>query len=139
MNHHSQIIEVKTSGKGTYEITDQVARVISAFPVQTGIVTIFNQHVSASLVVFEKANHTTRIDLEAYFDQLVPEGSDYCTPPLKGAGNSAAHIRTVLTRSSEMIPIAQGKMQLGPWQGIFLFEHRGAPHSRSIVVSIVGN
>ena len=138
MTHHSQIIEVKTAGKGTYEITQQIAQVIRSAPIQNGIATIFNQHVSASLIVFENADHSTRIDLEAYFDRLAPEGGDFFNHPFKGSENSAAHIRTVLTGNSKMIPIIEGQLQLGPWQGIFLFEHRGAPHCRSIVVTLIG-
>ena len=138
MNHHSQTIEIKTAGKGTYEITRQIAGVIGDTQVQTGIVTLFNQQISASLIIFENADHTTRVDLEEYFDRLVPESNASYSHPMKGSENSASHIRTVLTRNSEMIPIAEGQMQLGPWQGIFLFEHRGAPHNRSVVVTVIG-
>jgi len=133
MNAYSDTFEIKTGGKGTYEITEQVARVV------TGTVTVFVQHVSASLIIFENADRTARVDLEAYFDRLVPEGEDYFTHTLEGGDDSTSHIRMVLTRSSEVVPIADGRMLLGTWQGIFLFEHRSSAHVRSIVVTVMGD
>ncbi|MEI8341903.1 MAG: secondary thiamine-phosphate synthase enzyme YjbQ, partial [Verrucomicrobiota bacterium] len=105
----------------------------------TGTVTVFVQHVSASLIIFENADRTARVDLEAYFDRLVPEGEDYFTHTLEGGDDSTSHIRMVLTRSSEVVPIADGRMLLGTWQGIFLFEHRSSAHVRSIVVTVMGD
>jgi secondary thiamine-phosphate synthase enzyme len=139
MNAFSDTFEIKTGGKGTYEITEQVARVVSLSRIRTGTATIFIQHVSASLIIFENADRSARVDLEAYFDRLVPEGEDYFTHTLEGGDDSTSHIRMVLTRTSEVVPVAQGRMQLGTWQGIFLFEHRRMPHRRSVVVTVLGD
>lgn len=131
--------EVRTHGKGTYEITGEVERIVRESGVRTGTVTVFNQHTSASLVIFENADRSARVDLHEYFERLVPEDSDYFTHTAEGPDDSTSHIRMVLTRSSEVIPIADGEMQLGTWQGIFLFEHRTAPHRRGIVVTVIGD
>ena len=131
--------EVSTRGKGTYEITDKVAVILRKSGVQTGVVTVFIQHTSASLIIFENADRSARVDLQAYFERLVPEDSDYFTHTLEGADDSTSHIRMALTRSSETVPVAHGEMQLGTWQGIFLFEHRSAAHTRSIVVNVMGD
>ena len=138
MKAHTGTFDVPTRGKGTCEITGQVAGIVQKSGVQTGIVTVFIQHTSASLIIFENADRSARVDLEAYFERLVPEDSDYFTHTLEGADDSTSHIRMVLTRSSETIPLAHGRMQLGTWQGIFLFEHRRAAHTRSIVVNVTG-
>ncbi|MEY2491981.1 MAG: hypothetical protein QOH24_932 [Verrucomicrobiota bacterium] len=129
---------VSCSGKGTYEITDKIESLVGESRIQNGIVTIFVQHTSCSLIVMENADPTARRDLEEFFDRLVPENADYFEHDSEGADDMPSHIRTVLTRTSETIPIANGRMQLGTWQGIFLFEHRRAPHRRKIAVTIVG-
>ncbi|HEV2097074.1 MAG TPA: secondary thiamine-phosphate synthase enzyme YjbQ [Chthoniobacterales bacterium] len=138
MKVHSESLEHLTTGKGTYEITDQVANVVRKSGVTAGIATVFVQHTSCSLIMMENADRSARVDLEAYFERLVPEESDYFTHTSEGPDDSTSHIRMVLTRSSEVIPIAAGKLQLGTWQGIFLFEHRNAPHERSVIVSVIG-
>ena len=138
MKTYAETIEVRTKGKGTYEITAEVARIVEASGVQNGIATVFLQHTSASLVIFENADRSARVDLEAYFERLVPEDADYLTHTAEGPDDSTSHIRMVLTRSSEVIPIAEGRLQLGTWQGIFLFEHRRAPHQRRVVASVIG-
>jgi secondary thiamine-phosphate synthase enzyme len=129
---------VSSSGKGTYEITDKIESSVGESRIQNGTVTIFVQHTSCSLIVMENADPTARRDLEEFFDRLVPENADYFEHDSEGADDMPSHIRTVLTRSSETIPIVNGRMQLGTWQGIFLFEHRQAPHRRKIAVTIVG-
>ena len=139
MNASCDSFEITTQGKGTYEITKQVARVVSSSRIQTGTATVFVQHTSARLIIFENADRSARVDLEAYFDRLVPEGQDYLTHTLEGDDDSTSHIKMVLTRTSEIIPIVEGRMQLGTWQGIFLFEHRSAPHRRSVVVTVLGD
>lgn len=134
----TRTFELTTRGKGTYEITDQVEQIVRASGIQTGLVTVFIQHTSASLIIFENADRSARVDLEEYFERLVPEGTDYFTHTAEGADDSTSHIRSILTRSSESIPVANGRMQLGTWQGIFLFEHRRALHRRKFSVSVVG-
>jgi len=138
MGVHSETLEIPTKGKGTYEITDQVHAAIAKSGVTTGTATVFVQHTSASLVIFENADHSARVDLEKYFERLVPERTDYFIHTSEGPDDSTSHIRTVLTRSSEVIPIARGRLQLGTWQGIFLFEHRRSPHLRRLIVSVLG-
>lgn len=129
---------ITTRGKGTYEITDAVARILGESRVQTGLVTVFIQHTSASLIIYENADPSARVDLNAFFDRLVPEDADYFVHTDEGPDDMPSHLRMVLTRTSETIPVAQGRLQLGTWQGIFLFEHRRAPHRRTIVVSVLG-
>lgn len=138
MRTHSETLEIKTKGKGTYEITDQVHAVVAKSGVITGLATVFVQHTSASVVIFENADHSARVDLETYFERLVPEDTDYFTHTSEGPDDSTSHIRMVLTRSSEVIPIADGRLQLGTWQGIFLFEHRRSPHLRRVIVNVLG-
>jgi secondary thiamine-phosphate synthase enzyme len=138
MSAHTATLTVRTKGKGTTEITDEVARVVRESGVRTGIATVFIRHTSASLIIYENADPSARVDLEEFFDRLVPEDSDYFVHTAEGPDDMPSHLRMVLTRTSEVIPIAEGRLALGTWQGIFLFEHRRAPHARSLVVSVVG-
>jgi secondary thiamine-phosphate synthase enzyme len=138
MRVHCEALEIRTNGKGTYEITDEVKAAVAQSGVTTGIATVFIQHTSASLVIFENADRSARVDLEKYFERLVPENTDYFTHTAEGPDDSTSHIRMVLTRSSEVIPIARGRLQLGTWQGIFLFEHRRSTHLRRLSVSVLG-
>jgi secondary thiamine-phosphate synthase enzyme len=135
--HHDQL-EVRTKGKGLYEITNEVQAKVDRSGIRDGTVTVFIQHTSCSLVVMENADPTARRDLEEFFDRLVPEDANYFTHSSEGSDDMPSHIRMVLTRTSETVPIADGKMQLGTWQGIFLFEHRRTPHRRKIFITIVG-
>jgi len=134
--HHDQL-EVRTRGKGLYEITDEVQSKLDQRGVQNGIVTVFVQHTSCSVVIMENADPTARRDLEEFFDRLVPEDADYFTHNAEGGDDMPSHIRMVLTRTSETIPIMDGKIQLGTWQGIFLFEHRRVPHLRKVFVTMI--
>jgi len=129
--------EVRTNGKGTYEITDNVGDKIAKSGVRNGVVTIFVQHTSCSLTTMENAAPAARRDVERFFDQLVPEDADYEHDD-EGPDDMPSHIRMVLTRTSETVPIADGKMQLGTWQGIFLFEHRRESHRRRVCLTIMG-
>ncbi|HEY5895565.1 MAG TPA: secondary thiamine-phosphate synthase enzyme YjbQ [Chthoniobacterales bacterium] len=131
-------ITIRTSGKGTYEITDRVAEFVRATGVREGQITVFIQHTSASLIIYENADRSARIDLASFFDRLVPENADYFTHVFEGDDDMPSHIRMVLTRTSETIPIREGRMTLGTWQGIFVFEHRRAAHSRDITLSVLG-
>lgn len=135
---HSEPLSVRTKGKGTYEITDQVRELLARSKIATGTVTIFVQHTSCSLIIMENADPTARLDLEEFFDRLVPENASYFEHDSEGPDDMPSHIRMVLTRSSEVIPVADSRMQLGTWQGIFLFEHRRAAHTRNIVVTVMG-
>ena len=138
MKIHHDRIEVRTHGKGLYEITDDVQSKIDKFGVQNGTVTFFVQHTSCSIVIMENADTTARRDLEEFFERLVPEEADYFTHGSEGSDDMPSHIRMVLTRTSEIIPIAEGRIQVGTWQGIFLFEHRRAPHRRKVLITVIG-
>ena len=135
--YHDQL-ELRTQGKGLYEITDEVQAKIGRCGIRNGTVTVFVQHTSCSIIIMENADPTARDDLEEFFNRLVPEDADYFAHGSEGSDDMPSHIRMVLTRTSETVPIADGKMQLGTWQGIFLFEHRRAPHRRKIFISITG-
>lgn len=138
MHAHTASFSVQTRGKATYEITDAVERIVRESGVRTGTVTVFVQHTSASLVIYENADPSARVDLHAFFERLVPEGSDYFVHTDEGPDDMPSHLRMVLTRTSEVVPLARGRMQLGTWQGIFLFEHRRQPHLRNVVVTVLG-
>jgi secondary thiamine-phosphate synthase enzyme len=137
MHVHQEQLEVRTKGKGTYEITDEIQGKIDKCKVRSGIVTVFVQHTSCSLIAMENAAPAARRDLERFFDRLVPENQDFEHDD-EGPDDMPSHIRMALTRTSETVPIVDGKMRLGTWQGIFLFEHRRDPHRRRISVTIIG-
>ena len=138
MTAHTDTFTVNTRGKGTYGITDEVARIVRASGVKTGTATVFLQHTSASLVIYENADPSARTDLHAFFERIAPEGADYYIHTAEGSDDTTSHLRSVLTRSSEVVPVVNGRLALGTWQGIFVFEHRRAAHRRSVVVTVVG-
>ena len=135
---HSSEFGFRTKGKGTYEITGKVSELVWASKVQTGLANVFVRHTSASLLLFENADPTARRDLESFFARLVPEDADYFSHTLEGPDDMPSHIRMALTRSSESIPVTSGQLQLGTWQGLFLYEHRDQGSERSIVVTVMG-
>jgi secondary thiamine-phosphate synthase enzyme len=138
MRVHQEQLDVRTNGKGTYEITDDVQAKIEKCRARNGTVTVFIRHTSCSIIMMENADPTARHDLEEFLNRLVPEDADYFTHGSEGSDDMPSHIRMVLTRTSETVPIIEGKMQLGTWQGIFLFEHRRAPHRRKVSITIIG-
>jgi secondary thiamine-phosphate synthase enzyme len=138
MKARAESFTIATRGKGTYEITAEVERIVSASGVKTGMATVLVQHTSASLVIYENADRSARADLHEFFERLVPEDEDYYQHTAEGSDDTTSHLRMVLTRTSEVIPIMAGQLALGTWQGIFVFEHRRAPHTRHIVVSVLG-
>jgi secondary thiamine-phosphate synthase enzyme len=138
MQTYTEGFQLRTEGKGTYEITADVQSIVTKSRIAVGTATVFVQHTSCSLVIMENADPTARKDLEMFFERLVPEDTAYLIHTAEGSDDSTSHIRTVLTRSSEVLPIANGEMQLGTWQGIFLFEHRRKPHQRKIAVTVIG-
>ncbi len=129
---------METGGKGTYEITAEVEGIVKQSGISRGVVTVFVKHTSASLVIMENADPSARRDLEEFFERLVPEDTPYFIHTMEGSDDMPSHIRMALTRTSEVIPVVDERMSLGTWQGIFLFEHRRARHTRRIVVSVVG-
>lgn len=130
---------VSTHGKGTYEITHLVQQLVSQAGVDSGQATVFVRHTSASLVLMENADPSARTDLHAFFEHLVPEDLPFLIHTLEGPDDSTSHLRMALTRTSEVIPVLDGRLTLGTWQGIFLFEHRKSPHRRNVVASILGH
>ena len=134
---HSETFELRTKGKGTYEITDEVQEIVARSKIEAGTATVFVRHTSCSLVLMENAAPAARRDLEKFFERLVPEDADYEHDD-EGPDDSTSHIRMALTRTSEVVPVVEEKLQLGTWQGIFLFEHRRASHTRKIVVTVMG-
>ena len=138
MRQLQQTFSVKTTGSGLLEITKEVARAVAAASVNTGLVHVFCRHTSASLLIQENADPDVQRDLVAFFRRLVPDGDPLFIHRAEGPDDMPAHVKTALTQTTLTIPIASGQMALGTWQGIYLFEHRVRPHSRSIVVHVVG-
>lgn len=136
VKHHT--ITLSTNGKGTYSITDQVRRALSQTGIQNGVATIFVQHTSCSLVIMENADPDARTDLHEYFNRLVPENEPYFIHTYEGPDDMPSHIRMVLTGCSETVPVVDGQLALGTWQGLFVFEHREAPHTRRVMVTVMG-
>ncbi len=129
---------LKTKGKGTYEITDSVSDALNESGLKQGIVSIFVKHTSCSLVLMENADPTARVDLERFMDDLVPDDYPYFVHTMEGPDDMPSHIKMCLTRSSENLPFSNGKLDLGTWQGIFLWEHRVAPNNRKLVITVLG-
>jgi len=135
---HQTTFALQTRGKGLHNITDAVARELSRSGLKRGTVTIFCQHTSASLVIMENADPTARHDLENWFERLVPENDPHFEHTLEGPDDMPSHIKMALTRTSETIPFAEGHLLLGTWQGVYLWEHRARPHSRTLIVTVIG-
>jgi secondary thiamine-phosphate synthase enzyme len=135
---YEQAVEVRTHGRGTYELTSELATILRASGLTRGTLTVFCRHTSCSLVIMENADPTARSDLETFFTELVPDGDPSFTHDTEGPDDMSAHIRMALTRTSETIPFSGGNLLLGTWQGVFLWEHRTHPHQRQLHVSLVG-
>ena len=138
VNSQTCFFDVPTRGKGLYEITSHVQRILQSTSIREGVVTVFIRHTSASLVIFENADPSASRDLESFFERMVPEDAGGYSHTLEGPDDMTSHIRMALTRTSELVPVSKGRMVLGTWQGIFLFEHRRAPQSRQIAVNVTG-
>ena len=131
-----KILRQKTDGQGLYEVTHEVSRLVTESGIRQGMCTLFIQHTSASLTIQENADPSARHDLEQFFHRLVPEDDPYFTHTAEGADDMPAHIKSALTASSLNIPISHNQLVLGTWQGIYLWEHRTAPHRRSLFVHL---
>ncbi len=129
----------RTFGKGTVEITGEVQEVLRSSGLQFGTASIFVQHTSCSLVIMENADPSARRDLEVFMDDLVPDNYPKFIHTHEGPDDMPSHIKMALTRTTEVIPFSNGKLTLGTWQGIFLWEHRVQPHNRRIVLSMQGD
>jgi secondary thiamine-phosphate synthase enzyme len=131
-------MEIRTKGRGTYELTSQISGIVEQSGLNRGSVVVFCRHTSCSLVLMENADPSARSDLESFFSRLSPDGDPSFTHNAEGPDDMSAHIRMALTRTSETIPFSNGELVLGTWQGVFLWEHRTHPHTRSVFVSVSG-
>ncbi len=138
MNWYKTTLEVRTSGKGLYEISTSIREQLREWGVNEGICYLFIQHTSASLLITESWDPSARADLETFMEKLAPEGERWYTHTLEGADDATSHIRTMMTDVSITIPIDNGDISLGQWQGVYLFEHRKGPHRRQILLRVLG-
>jgi secondary thiamine-phosphate synthase enzyme len=129
-------ITIETRGKGLYEFTREVARVVAASDLAEGLCTVMVQHTSASLTIQENADPSARRDLEAWLDRMVPEHDPHFTHTAEGPDDMPSHIKAALTSTTLSVPVVDGALALGTWQGIYLWEHRRAPHRRRVVVHV---
>lgn len=137
MPHFQKTLRIETKAKTLHRVTFNVAAVIAESGIQTGLCNLFLRHTSASLIIQENADPDVLVDLETFLSKLVPEGYGY-VHSTEGPDDMPAHIRSVLTHTSEQIPISQGRLMLGTWQGIYLWEHRRHSHTRELVVHVAG-
>lgn len=134
---NTRIIQIHTNGQALYEITDKICDLIESQQVTDGLCTLFIQHTSASLIIQENADPSAKQDLERWLNRFVKEGDPLYTHTTEGSDDMPAHIKSVLTNTSLSIPIISGRLALGTWQGVYLWEHRRASHSRKILVNFV--
>lgn len=137
LRQSSSTIAIRASRPGLHEFTDSARAFVAGSGIREGLLTLFCRHTSASLVIQENAAPAARRDLEAYFERLAPEGADYEHDD-EGPDDMPAHLRSALTATQLSIPVLNGQLQLGTWQGIFLFEHRRNTPERTIVMHLVG-
>lgn len=135
---HAETLRIATPGRGFTDITREVAGVVANAAVSTGICVVFIRHTSASLVVSENADPDVREDLEGFFSRLVPDGDPRFRHDAEGPDDMPSHVRAALTQVSVVVPVVAGRLVLGTWQAIYLWEHRTSPHVRELVVTITG-
>jgi secondary thiamine-phosphate synthase enzyme len=139
MRQSTQQISVKAHGRKLYDITPQVLSWVHTQTYHTGLLTLYIQHTSASLLINENYDRDVLTDMEAFFNRLVPDGDDLFIHTVEGPDDMPAHVRTALTQTSLSIPVLDGKLALGQWQGIFLFEHRHLAATRHVVMHLIGD
>ncbi len=139
MKQHQQAFRLKTTGKALHKITSKIEQIVAESGIETGLCLVFVRHTSASLIIQENADPDVLEDLSNFMAQLVPEDPMRYIHNAEGADDMPAHIRSVLTKTSEQIPVAGGRLVLGTWQGIYLWEHRQRSYQRELVVHITGN
>lgn len=139
MRQYQQTLTIETPGQSLTELTLDVVQIVGDSEVEVGLVHIFCRHTSASLLIQENADPDVQRDLLAFFKRLVPDGDPLFVHRTEGADDMAAHVKSALTQTTLTVPIANGRMMLGTWQGIYLFEHRTRPHEREIIVHVVGD
>ena len=138
LEQYSHKLQVSTRGKGLYDITRQIAQWLAETPVRKGLLTVFIQHTSASLLIQENADPDVQTDLKSFFERLVPENDPIYVHTIEGPDDMPSHVRTALTHVQLSIPVEGGRMALGTWQGVYVFEHRAAGHRRSVVLHLIG-
>jgi len=138
MNWHKDTIEIKTPGKGLHPFTHAIEEYIHRWGIREGMCYLYIQHTSASLVISESYDPSARYDLETFMDRLVPENQSWHQHTLEGADDSPSHMRAMLTQNSMTIPIDDGRLNLGTWQGVYLFEHRKRSHRRKVLIRCLG-
>jgi secondary thiamine-phosphate synthase enzyme len=139
MKQFTRRLEIKTKGKGLYEISDQVGAWVRETELKTGLLTAFIQHTSASLTIQENADPDVIADLNDHFSRLAPEDNKLYRHTVEGPDDMPAHIRAALTDTQLSIPVLDGRPVLGTWQGIYVFEHRASPHRRKVVLHLLGD
>ncbi len=138
MQQYTQTIQVKAQGRRLYDITTQVLNWANQQGVSTGLLTLYIQHTSASLLINENYDRDVLVDMEAFFNRLVPDGDSLFIHTIEGPDDMPAHVRTALTQTSLSIPLVDGAVALGQWQGLFLFEHRHMPAMRRVIMHMIG-
>ncbi|MDV7337965.1 secondary thiamine-phosphate synthase enzyme YjbQ [Terasakiella sp. A23] len=139
MQQSQTSFSLSTQGQGLYEFTREVSRWVADSGIETGLLTLFCRHTSASLTIQENADPDVQLDLNEFFARMVPEYMEWLRHTMEGPDDMPAHIKSALTDVSLSIPVANGRPTLGTWQGIYLFEHRKAPHNRSVVGHLIGD
>lgn len=134
-----QEITISTSGRGTYDLSGQVQQAVAESGVSTGMCSVFIRHTSASLMLCENADPDVMTDMEAFMSRTVPDGDPMFIHTAEGPDDMPAHVRSVLTQSDLNLPVVEGRCALGTWQGVYLWEHRHAPHSRRVIVTVQGD
>jgi len=137
VNWHKTTLVISTHGKGLHDITETVRAQLRDWDIREGMCFLFLQHTSASLVMSENWDPTARADLETFMERLVPEGDEWYTHDLEGADDATSHIRSMLTDTSLTIPVEEGNLSLGTWQGIYTFEHRNRPQRRMVLMRVL--
>ena len=138
MRQHQEELRFPTNGRGIYEVTALVREVLRRSEVTIGLVTVFCQHTSASLVIQENADPTAAADLLAWLDRIAPRGERLYEHSAEGPDDMPSHLRSAITKTSETVPVSDGELALGTWQGIYLLEHRDVAHTRNLVVHVLG-
>ena len=139
MQQHQAALEIRTPGPGLHEITDRVAEAVRASRIVTGLCVVFCRHTSCSLLIQENADPSAKADLEAWLERLAPENDPRYTHTAEGPDDMPSHLRAAVTKTSETIPVVDGRLALGTWQGLFLAEHRRRSHRRALVVHVSGS
>jgi secondary thiamine-phosphate synthase enzyme len=138
MKAHQEVLDVPTRGRGFVDLSGEVQAVVEASGVKTGLCTVFVQHTSASLVIQENADPSVQRDLQKWMSRIAPEDEDAYEHDAEGVDDMPSHLRSTITRTSEVVPVTKGRLALGTWQAIYLWEHRRGPHTRSVIVHVQG-